>query len=473
MAEQVLNMQEALKGLPSIWHEDLLPAIRSKIECSPVSLVVLDDDPTGTQTVYDVPVLTNWKVRTLTDEFSKGTTLFYILTNSRSLHRDDAINLAREIGTNVLQASLQADRSFEVISRSDSTLRGHFPAEVDALADAVGLREAVLVIIPFFEEGGRYTIGDVHYVREKEQLVPAAQTPFAKDAVFGYENSNLRQWVEEKTKGRIPASSVQSLSIDEIRKEGPAHITKKLLQRAPDGAYIVNAADYRDLEVVTLGLLNAQCEGVRFLFRTAASFVRVRAGLGPRPLLSAKDMGPLSRIGGLVVVGSHVPRSSEQLSHLLQNGNISGIELRVENILVSESRDREIANVVEFVDAALSEGQDVVVYTSRGLVTGNDDAGSLVIGRLISQALVEVVRSISLQPRYILAKGGITSSDIATQALNITRAKVLGQILPGVPVWRTGPKSKFPDMAYIVFPGNVGSTDAISVVVQSLRGSGN
>lgn len=473
MAEQVLNMQEALKGLPPVWNEDLLPAIRSKIECIPASLVVLDDDPTGTQTVYDVPVLTNWKVRTLADEFSRGTPLFYVLTNSRSLPQDEAINLAWEIGTSIQQASCQAKRSFEVISRSDSTLRGHFPAEVDALANALGLPEAMLVIIPFFEEGGRYTIGDVHYVREEEQLVPAAQTPFAKDAVFGYENSNLRQWVEEKTKGRIPASLVQSLSIDEIRKEGPDHIAKKLLQCAPDGVFIVNAAHYRDLEVVTLGLLNAQCEGVRFVFRTAASFVRVRAGLGPRPLLRAEDMRPVSKIGGLVVVGSHVPRSSEQLSHLLQNGNISGIELRVQNVLSSEGRGREIANIVEFAEKALARGQDVAVYTSRGLVIGNDDADSLAIGRLISQALVEVVRSISLQPRYILAKGGITSSDIATKALNITRAKVLGQILPGVPVWRTGPESKFPDLPYIVFPGNVGEADAISKVVQGFRGSGN
>ena len=154
MAEQILNMQEALKGLPPVWHEDLLPAILSKIACSPASLVVLDDDPTGTQTVHDVPVLTNWKVQALVDEFSKGTPLFYVLTNSRSLQQDDAISLAREIGANVLQASRQADRSFEVISRSDSTLRGHFPTEVDALADAIGLQEAVLVIIPFFEEGG-------------------------------------------------------------------------------------------------------------------------------------------------------------------------------------------------------------------------------------------------------------------------------------------------------------------------------
>lgn len=473
MAEQVLNMQEALKGLPPVWPEDLLPAIRQKIERESDSLVVLDDDPTGTQTVHDVPVLTNWEVATLVEEFSKAPPLFYVLTNSRSVAQTEAVSLAREIGSNILAAARQTGRGFEVVSRSDSTLRGHFPAEVDALADAVGLEDATRIIVPFFDEGGRYTIGDVHYVREEEQLIPAAQTPFAKDAVFGYENSNLRQWVEEKTCGQIAASSVKSLSIEEIRVDGPDYVAQKLRDCAGGGVCIVNSADYRDIEVVVLGLLKAQGEDARFLFRTAASFVRVRAGLAPRPLVTVDEIVPGSGTGGLVVVGSHVPRSSEQLSHLLQNSNISGIELRVENILVSESRDREIANIVEFAEAALAKGQDVAVYTSRGLVVGNDDAGSLAIGRLISQALVEVVRSISLQPRYILAKGGITSSDIATQALNITRAKVLGQILPGVPVWRTGPKSKCPDMAYIVFPGNVGASDAISVVVQSFRGSGD
>jgi uncharacterized protein YgbK (DUF1537 family) len=270
MAEQVLNMQEALKVLPPVWHEDLLPTICSKIECSPVSLVVLDDDPTGTQTVYDVPVLTNWKVQTLADEFSKGTPLFYVLTNSRSLPQDDAINLAREIGTNVLQASRQTARSFEVISRSDSTLRGHFPAEVDALADAIGLQKAVLVIIPFFEEGGRYTIDDFHYVREGQQLIPAARTDFAKDVVFGYGSSNLKHWIEEKTQGKISASSVRSLSLDELRKKGPVHIAKRLVAFGPGGVCIVNAADYRDLEVATLALLMAQQEGQRFLYRTEA-----------------------------------------------------------------------------------------------------------------------------------------------------------------------------------------------------------
>ena len=213
----------------------------------------------------------------------------------------------------------------------------------------------------------------------------------------------------------------------------------------------------------------AQQEGRRFLFRTAASFVRVRAGLRARPLLTADEMNSTSSTGGLVIVGSHVPRSSQQLSHVLQHGNVQGIEFNVDKILSPKDRDEEIRRSVEFVENELSQGQDVVVYTSRKLITGRDNEGALSIGRQISQGLVEVVSSMGVRPRYILAKGGITSSDIATQALGIVRAQVLGQILPGVPVWQSGPESKFPDMPYVVFPGNVGSTDAISQVIQSFR----
>jgi uncharacterized protein YgbK (DUF1537 family) len=173
--------------------------------------------------------------------------------------------------------------------------------------------------------------------------------------------------------------------------------------------------------------------------------------------------------GGLVIVGSHVPRSSRQLEHLLQHGNVQNIEFDVDSFISPQGRDEEIRRYVEFVDDCLSRGQDVVVYTSRRLITGSDNESSLAIGRRISRGLVEIVRSLSVRPRYILAKGGITSSDIATQALGIVRAKVLGQILPGVPVWRSGPESKFPDMPYVVFPGNVGGPNAVSEVVRGFR----
>jgi len=464
-----IQLQEILSSLPPVWPEDLLPMIQRKNAQSPASIVVLDDDPTGTQTVHDVPVLTNWKLKTITDEFADKTQLFYLLTNSRSLTKAAAVDLASEVGANILEASRQTGRAFEIISRSDSTLRGHFPAEVDALADVLEMQQAVCVIIPFFQEGGRYTINDIHYVREGEQLIPAAETAFAKDVVFGYCNSDIKRWVEEKTQGRVSATSVRSLSLEEIRKNGPDHIAEKMAECKPGSVCVVNAVDYRDLEVVTLGLLQARQEERRFLFRTAASFVRVRAGLTARQLLTADEMNITGSTGGLVIVGSHVPRSSQQLVHLLQHGNVQGIELNVNKILSPQERHEEIRRSVEFVENALSQGQDVVVYTSRKLITGRDNEGSLSIGRQISHGLVEIVSSMDVRPRYILAKGGITSSDIATQALGIVRAHILGQILSGVPVWQSGPESKFPGMSYIVFPGNVGSTDAISEVVQSFR----
>ena len=464
-----IQLQQILSSLPPVWPEDLLPAIQSEIAQNPASVIVLDDDPTGTQTVHDVPVLTNWKQQAIIDEFERRTPLFYILTNSRSLPTAKAVELTFEAGANILEASRKTGQAFEIISRSDSTLRGHFPAEVDALAQVLKIEDAVWVIAPFFEEGGRYTINDIHYVSQGEQLIPAADTAFARDVVFGYRNSDLKRWVEEKTQGRISGTSVRSLSLEEIRKDGPDHIAEKMTGCKPGSVCVVNAADYRDLEVVTLGLLGAQWEGRRFLFRTAASFVRVRAGLTARPLLNADEMNSTGSTGGLVIVGSHVPRSSQQLEHVLQHGNVQSIELNVDKILSPQNRDEEIRRSVEFVENALSQGQDVVVYTSRKLITGKDNESSLSISRQISQGLVEIVSSMGVRPRYILAKGGITSSDIATQGLGILRAQVLGQILSGVPVWRSGPESKFPDMPYIVFPGNVGSTDAISEVVQSFR----
>jgi uncharacterized protein YgbK (DUF1537 family) len=159
------------------------------------------------------------------------------------------------------------------------------------------------------------------------------------------------------------------------------------------------------------------------------------------------------------------------LAHVLQNAKVQSIELNVEKILSPQSRNEEIRGAVKFVEEVLSQCRDVMVYTSRKLVTGGDDERSLSIGSQISQSLVEIVSSMSIRPRYILAKGGITSSDIATQGMKIVQARVLGQILPGVPVWRSGPESKFPDLPYIVFPGNVGPADAISKIIQCFRES--
>jgi uncharacterized protein YgbK (DUF1537 family) len=469
MSIQPMPKEALLASLPQPWPESLLPTIQQQLAVGQRSLIVLDDDPTGTQTVYDLPVLTEWTVETLGAELAQGTPTFYILTNSRSLPLPAAQELNAEIGRNLMAAAQATGRDFAVVSRSDSTLRGHYPGETDALTAALGQQVDATLIIPFFLEGGRFTINDVHYVAEGEQLVPAATTPFARDAAFGYRNSDLRAWVEEKTGGRVAAATVASITIDDVRLGGPTAVAQKLLNLPVGAVCIVNCASTRDMEVFVYGLLKAEATGRHFLYRTAATFVQVRAGLAPRAPLTAADLDLPATGGGLIVVGSYVPKSTTQLNALLTQPDLVQVEVNVDALLVDREQAAEVARIVAITMVALQRGRDVVVYTSRRLVTGSDAVSSLAIGQRISASLVALVQGLGARPRYLIAKGGITSSDLATKALGVKRALVRGQILPGIPLWEVGAESRYPGLLYIVFPGNVGGDDALVQAREKLR----
>lgn len=464
------DLKERLAALPAEWQEELLPGITAQVAASGRKIVVLDDDPTGTQTVHGIPVLTHWSVEVLSRELAGPASAFYLLTNSRSLTEAAAVALSREIGANLRAAVEGTGIEIVVISRSDSTLRGHFPAEVAAVAEPLGDSHLPCLLVPFFLEGGRYTIDDVHYVAEADQLVPAGETAYARDAVFGYKNSDLRLWVAEKTKGAVPAHQVVTISLDNLRKEGPASVAAKLSALGPGSVCAVNATGYRDLEVLVSGLLAAEAAGNRFIFRTAASFVRVRAGIAPRPLLEAEELTTGASGGGLFVVGSYVPKTSAQLRALTDREGIVPVELAVEDLLSDRDSGEPQAATIATVNQHLDGGQDVVLYTSRKLITGRDEVANLDIGARVSEALIAVVRGLTRKPRYLVAKGGITSSDVATRGLEVGRAMVMGQVLPGIPVWRLGEESRYPGMAYIVFPGNVGSDDALAEIHRRLAG---
>lgn len=469
MDDQPIPKSQLLHRLPAEWPQDLRPAIQKQVHADRRKIVVLDDDPTGTQTIHGLPVITRWSVDTLAAEFKNDLPALYILTNSRSYTLPVACQINAEIGHNLTAAAAEARREFVVISRSDSTLRGHFPGEVEALSDALDQNYDGWIINPFFLEGGRYTIDDVHYVNEGDVLVPAAQTEFASDRAFGYSKSNLREWIAEKTIGRIAAEDVATISIENLRVEGPESVSA-LLMKLRHGQYcIVNAAGYRDLEVFVQGLLAAEARGKTFLFRTAASFVQVRAGIFPRPLLTQSDLQIPAAGGGLIVVGSFVPRSTGQVNSLLTATNIARAEINVKALLDDRLCGEEINRVASETEQALCRGSDMLIFTGRQLVAGKDSKSSLQIGQKISQGLIRIVQRIQTAPRYILAKGGITASDIATRALNVKKAIVFGQILPGVPVWQLGAESRFPNLAYIVFPGNVGDDQALVDVVQQLK----
>jgi uncharacterized protein YgbK (DUF1537 family) len=460
-----INTRQFLDELPAEWPVDLLPEIQQRVRDERRKIVVLDDDPTGTQTVHSVPVLTEWTVSALCAEFANDLPAFFVLTNSRSLSLADAQALNRAVGAHLRQAAQQTGREFTVISRSDSTLRGHFPGEVQALAGALETNFDSWLIIPFFLEGGRYTIDNVHYVDEGGWWIPAGETPYAQDPVFGYRASNLTAWIEEKT--GVSAAEVAAISIDDIRRGGPTRVAARLLALPHGALCVINAVSYRDLEVVVAGILEAEAQGRQFLYRTAASFARVRAGIASRPLLSKFDLGELSAGGGLFFVGSYVPKTTGQVMALLALPDMAGIEVEVALLLDDDRRDQEIARAADVANATLAYGADAVIYTSRRLITG-DNISSLTIGKHISEGLVSIVRAIHARPRYLVAKGGITASDIATQGLLVRRALVLGQILPGVPVWQPGTESRYPGMPYIVFPGNVGGPEALVEIAARL-----
>jgi uncharacterized protein YgbK (DUF1537 family) len=461
-------------SLPAPWPDDLLPAIRAEVAAPSRKLVVLDDDPTGTQTVYDVPVLTTWEPEELAREFSNDSPCFYLLTNTRAFPAAESVRINEEIARNLTMAATQSlgRHDFVVVSRGDSTLRGHFPAETDALGRALlggGTKTPPVLLVPYFEAGGRYTVNDVHYVAENETLIPAGETPFAQDSAFGYRSSNLLDWVEEKTGGRVKAAEVKSISLDELRIAGPDVVKTKLLSLMDGEVCIANAAAPRDLEVLAWATLQAESAGSRLMYRTAASFVAARLGLVPREEWRPNLRDPVEKVGGLTIVGSHVPKTTQQLELLLAKHDVVSVEVSVDDILDAARRGMILRHAVERANAGIRAGRDVVAFTSRKLVIGNRVEETLAIGNRVSEALVELLRGIDARPRYLIAKGGITSSDLATRALGVKRAMVLGQILPGIPVWELGIESKFPGLPYVIFPGNVGGPDALAEVVNKFQ----
>jgi uncharacterized protein YgbK (DUF1537 family) len=467
---------------PELRIEGALEEIRRRVVESGRRVVVLDDDPTGVQSVHGVPVLTTWAVEDLCWALEQTSPTFYILTNSRSLAEAEAIALNQEIARNLSEAAAPG-MDFDVVSRSDSTLRGHYPAETDALVEELGESGRVpdgLVICPAFFEAGRITVDDVHWVRQNGELFPAGQTEFALDHSFGYRSSDLKAWVEEKTGGRIKADEVLSVGLADLREAGPERV-RELLEEANGGRpVVVNAASYADLEVFVLGLLAAEEDGKRFLYRTGPSFVRTRGGITEPKILGPEDLyRKRPREGhGLVLVGSYVPTTTRQLEAALALDGINPVEIPVPRLLEEGSREEELERVVEEVNGSLTSSE-VVVYTSRDLVTagkaGSAGLSNFEIGAAVSGALVEVMRRVdrALPLSFVVAKGGITSSDVATKGLEVRRAEAAGPLLPPgiVPVWILPEENDFPGLPYVIFPGNVGGPDSLAQAIEILRGA--
>jgi uncharacterized protein YgbK (DUF1537 family) len=425
-------------------------------------IIVLDDDPTGSQTVHSCQLLTRWDAPTLQAALLDASPLFFVLTNTRGMDASRAAAVTREVCQNMklALADLAAGGTLFnpiFVSRSDSTLRGHYPVETDVMAEELGPFDAHF-LTPAFFEGGRITRDSIHYLMVNGVPTPVHETEFARDSVFGYRHSYLPDYVAEKTAGRIKADEVERFTLAEVRGD----VLPRLMALSGNRCCVVDAENQADLNHFAEQLTAAAAQGKRFLFRSAASLLTALAKLPPQPVAAeamhayVKDNKP-----GAVIVGSHVKKTTAQLAILLEQPGIVPLEVDVDRI--ETQRDTLLNEILTQARDAHAQGWTPVIYTSRVERQFPDQSTRLAFGESVSAFLMDVVRSLPPTLGFLISKGGITSNDVLSDGLALRTSTVLGQILPGCSVVRCPEDHpRYPNLPVVIFPGNVGDDAALA-----------
>ena len=437
---------------------------------SETKIIVLDDDPTGSQTVHSCLLLTRWDVATPKQGLQDSAPLFFVLTNTRGMSADQAASVTRDVCVNLRQALEELARAGTpinplLVSRSDSTLRGHYPVETDVIAEQLGPFDAHF-LVPAFFEGGRITRDSVHYLMVNGAPVPVHETEFARDSVFGYSHSYLPDYVEEKTGGRIRADQVECFLLDDVRGDS----LTRLMALQGNVCCAVDGESQGDLNHFCSQLMAAAAQGKRFLFRSGASLLTALAQLPAQPV-AGEAMHAYTRGGraGAVVAGSHVSKTTRQLEELLKMPGVAAIEIDVERI--ESQREAMLAAISEQAAQLHADGITPVIFTSRTEKTFADQATRLAFGATVSAFLMDVVRNLPATLGFLISKGGITSNDVLSSALALRTSRVLGQILPGCSVVRCpADHPRFADLPVVIFPGNVGDEHAVARAYARLAG---
>ena len=410
-------------------------------------MVVLDDDPTGIQTVHGCLLITQWDEDSVRKGFADAEPFFYILTNTRAMTREEAEQVTREAMEMVIKVNQDYGYRLIIVSRSDSCLRGHFPLETDVMRSClVHHGYAVMKKTPFcpaFIEAGRITIDGVHYMKDGERLIPVSETEFARDNVFAYHTSILSEYIKEKGAN-------------------------------PDDYIIVNAQSYDELRVFAAQVLSNSCSVLSgsvaesIVIRSSSSLPKAISGISDQPLLDKSILSPLTShhsplAPGCFIVGSHVKKTTQQLEHLLQQEGTCAIEVDVQRIL--DDAYLLMSETLDTIRQVVDMGLTPVVYTSRQEIRLDDANQRQHLGQQVSDFLVDIVYRLPFTPAYLVGKGGITSHDILTKGLGIKSARVLGQIINSVPCVMA------PRFPYIIFPGNVGNEQSLSEVYLKLSAS--
>jgi uncharacterized protein YgbK (DUF1537 family) len=432
------------------------------IEGPALKIVVIDDDPTGSQAVHSCPLLLRWDHPTLLAGLRDPSPLLFLLANTRAMGAAAAAARVREICRALKPALAEAGVSrWLVVSRGDSTLRGHFPLEVEVINQELGPVDATL-LVPAFVEGGRTTVEGVHLLHGE----PVHCSPFASDARFGYATSFLPAWIEAKSGGRIPAGSVGRIGLAELEPGQAAALATRLAGLAGNQLLVADAE--RPEHLSALGaVVRAVVPPRRLLVQSAASFLKGLADLPPQPL-TPSALTELRRGGapGAVLVGSHVPLSDRQLEALLAEPACAGVELPVARLL-AELRGRGHGHELELeLTAAMvrhhGAGRTPVLFTSRGFQPCRDGEERRKLGLALAGLMARVARALPISLSHLISKGGTTTQTLLSEGLELASVRLEGQLMPGLSLLRLPvDHPRFPDLPLLTFPGNLGADDTL------------
>ena len=436
-----------------------------------MKFVVIDDDPTGSQTVQDCLLLLKWDCSTLIKGFQSKSNLFFILANTRSLSENDAKLVIEEICKNLetVIASEAYEEEIIFISRGDSTLRGHNFLEPSTINSCLGPFDATFHI-PAFIEGKRLTINGSHFVDNK----PIGQTIFARDKNFGFETSNVKNLLFEKSKSQINFEDIQNLLLSDIEilnDEENNIVFKKLKNLKNNKHVIVDAENYSQLKKFSL-IIKKLTKQRKFLFRTAASFI---SSISEKKSVSQaetffsnlriKDKDKIF-LPGLIIVGSYVELSTIQLENLLEISNCNPIELDVFEFFKINSFENNHKQRNLFKNKFLKEirfsfekGKTPVLFTSRKFMS-LDYSEQFNFYNSLASFIAELVADLKYEIGYLISKGGITTNLILSNGLNADYVYLEGQILTGISVVTCNLKNgeKLP---IVTHPGNIGTKDSL------------
>ncbi len=439
-----------------------------------MKFVVIDDDPTGSQTVHDCLLLLKWDCSTLVKGFESKSNLFFILANTRSLSENDAKLTIEEICKNLKKviASQAYEEEIIFISRGDSTLRGHNFLEPSALNSCLGPFDATFHI-PAFIEGKRLTINGSHFIDK----TPINQTIFARDKIFGYETSNVKNLLFQKSKSQINIEDIQNLLFSDIailNDEENNIVFKKLKNLNKNKHVIVDIENYSQLNKFTL-VIKKLTKQKKFLFRTAASFISSISEKKSVPKVETFFSNLRIRnkeksfLPGLIIVGSYVELSTLQLKNLLEISNCNPIELDVFEFfkITSSENNHKQRNLfknkfLKEIRFSFEKGKTPVFFTSRKIIS-LDYSEQFNLYNQLSCFIAELVADLKYEIGYLISKGGITTNMILSNGLNADYVYLEGQILTGISVVTCNLKND-ERLPIVTHPGNIGTKDSLAKI---------